>query len=100
MLQESRLFSRAALTSGATCLVTIVCVGVCACVHVRHLRSSLFSKGMSTPSRVPTLPGKPGKNHGILQKIIKIMEKLHETWKKYFSDGKKWLATVMIISII
>ena len=33
-------------------------------------------------------PGKPGKNHGILQKIIKIMEKLHGTWKNIWVDYK------------
>ena len=26
-------------------------------------------------------PWKTWRNHGILQKIIKIMEKIHETWK-------------------
>ena len=44
--------------------------------------------------------GKPGKDHVILQKITKILEKIPETWKKYFIEGKKWLAIVIIIRII
>ena len=42
----------------------------------------------------------PGISWNFAIKIIKILEKLHETWKNILLKVKKWLVTVIIISII
>ena len=65
-----------------------------------------------TNCRVPTFPGKPGKPW----KMRVHLENLEKSWnfvknnknhgkimwnlEKYFIEGRKWLATVIIISII